>query len=60
MKRHIPGTPTIVIKNMPGAAGLTSMNFIYTAAQQAIFWNALRTAGIDDRLAGFGRLLREF
>jgi maleate cis-trans isomerase len=29
-------------------------------SQQAIFWNALRTAGIDDRLAGFGRLLREF
>ena len=29
-------------------------------SQQAIFWNALRTAGIDDKLAGFGRLLREF
>jgi len=31
-RRHIPGTPAIVIKNMPGAAGLTSMNFIYSAA----------------------------
>jgi tripartite-type tricarboxylate transporter receptor subunit TctC len=31
-RRHIPGSPTIVIKNMPGAAGLTSMNFIYGAA----------------------------
>jgi len=29
-------------------------------SQQAIFWNALRTAGIGDKLAGFGRLLREF
>jgi maleate cis-trans isomerase len=29
-------------------------------SQQAIFWNALRTAGVDDRLPGFGRLLREF
>ena len=29
-------------------------------SQQAIVWNALRTAGIDDRLPGFGRLLREF
>jgi hypothetical protein len=28
-------------------------------SQQAI-WNALRTAGIGDKLAGFGRLLREF
>jgi len=31
-RRHIPGTPSVVIKNMPGAAGLTSMNFIYGAA----------------------------
>ena len=29
-------------------------------SHQAIFWNALRTAGIDDRLTGFGRLLRDF
>jgi maleate cis-trans isomerase len=26
---------------------------------QAIIWKALRTAGIDDRIEGFGRLLRE-
>ena len=31
-RRHIPGAPSIVIKNMPGAAGLTSMNFIYGSA----------------------------
>jgi tripartite-type tricarboxylate transporter receptor subunit TctC len=31
-RRHTPGTPSVVIKNMPGAAGLTSMNFIYGAA----------------------------
>src|SRR5213595_3156249 len=30
--RHIPGAPGIVIKNMPGAAGLTSMNFIQNSA----------------------------
>ena len=29
-------------------------------SQQAILWNALRTAGIDDRIEGYGRLLREF
>lgn len=29
-------------------------------SQQAIFWKALRTAGIADRIDGFGRLLREF
>lgn len=29
-------------------------------SQQAIFWNAIRTAGIRDRIEGYGRLLREF
>ena len=29
-------------------------------SQQAIVWKALRTAGIDDRIEGFGRLFREF
>lgn len=29
-------------------------------SQQAILWKALRTAGIDDRIDGYGRLLREF
>jgi maleate isomerase len=29
-------------------------------SQQAILWKALRTAGIDDRVVGYGRLLREF
>jgi maleate isomerase len=29
-------------------------------SQQAIFWKALRTAGVNDKIDGFGRLLREF
>jgi maleate cis-trans isomerase len=29
-------------------------------SQQAIFWNAIRTAGINDKISGYGRLLREF
>ncbi len=29
-------------------------------SQQAIVWKALRTAGITDPIAGFGRLLRDF
>ena len=29
-------------------------------SQQAILWKALRAAGIDDKIAGYGRLLREF
>jgi maleate isomerase len=30
------------------------------AAHQAIVWDALRRCGINDRIDGFGRLLREF
>jgi maleate isomerase len=29
-------------------------------AQQAIVWDALRRCGVNDRIDGFGRLLREF
>ena len=29
-------------------------------SQQAIFWKALRSAGIADKIEGYGRLLREF
>ena len=30
------------------------------SAHQAIVWDALRRCGIDDRIEGFGRLLRDF
>lgn len=30
--RHIPGTPTVIASNMPGAGGLTATNFMYRAA----------------------------
>lgn len=30
------------------------------SAHQAIVWHALRRCGVDDRIDGFGRLLREF
>jgi maleate isomerase len=30
------------------------------AAHQAIVWDALRRCGVNDRIAGFGRLFREF
>jgi maleate isomerase len=30
------------------------------AASQACVWDALRLVGVDDRIAGYGRLLREF
>jgi len=33
--RHIPGNPTIVVQNMPGAAGLNSVQYLDTALCQA-------------------------
>src|SRR5260370_24093319 len=30
--RHIPGNPTLVVQNMPGAGGMRAANFIYSAA----------------------------
>ena len=32
MGRHIPGEPTFVLQNMPGAAGLQAANYIYNLA----------------------------
>ncbi|MGH7834394.1 MAG: Bug family tripartite tricarboxylate transporter substrate binding protein, partial [Candidatus Binatia bacterium] len=33
MGRHIPGNPTIIVDNMPGAAHLISANYIYKVAK---------------------------
>ena len=30
--RHVPGNPSIVAKNMPGATGLVAMNYLYNSA----------------------------
>ena len=32
LSRHIPGQPTIVPQNMPGAAGIRAANYLYAAA----------------------------
>ena len=32
LKDHIPGNPSIVIQNMPGASGLKTANYMYTTA----------------------------
>jgi len=33
MGRYIPGNPTIIVQNMPGAGSLTSTNFVYSVAK---------------------------
>ncbi|MCC6887645.1 MAG: hypothetical protein IT536_03840 [Hyphomicrobiales bacterium] len=32
MGRHIPGNPSFIVRNMPGASGLRAANFIYNVA----------------------------
>src|SRR5687768_15349175 len=32
--RHIPGNPGVTVRNMPGAGGITAMNWLYNAADK--------------------------
>ncbi len=32
IREHIPGDPTIIVQNMPGAGGIKTANYIYTTA----------------------------
>jgi tripartite-type tricarboxylate transporter receptor subunit TctC len=31
---HLPGHPTVIVRNMPGAGGLTATNYLYAAAER--------------------------
>jgi len=32
--KHIPGNPTLIVRNMPGAGGMTATNFLYNNADK--------------------------
>jgi tripartite-type tricarboxylate transporter receptor subunit TctC len=32
--RHLPGNPTVIVRNMPGAGGITATNFLYGSADK--------------------------
>jgi tripartite-type tricarboxylate transporter receptor subunit TctC len=34
MGKHIPGNPTVITQNMPGAGSLKAMNYVYNAARK--------------------------
>src|SRR6476619_4500894 len=58
--RHLPGNPTVIPKNMPGAGGLTLANYIYNKAptdgsEFATMPNALTCAKLFTTLAKGGR-----
>ena len=64
MGRHIPGNPTIVPQNMPGAGSLKAANYLYAVApkdgtalgiitQTVAIEEALGTQGVQYKSAGF-------
>jgi len=34
MGKHIPGSPAVIVRNMPGAGGMTATNFLYNNADK--------------------------
>jgi tripartite-type tricarboxylate transporter receptor subunit TctC len=53
LSRHIPGNPEVVVQNMPGAASLRAVNFLYNAAPNdgttiGIFARDMALVGIAD------------
>ena len=32
--KHMPGNPTVVVRNMPGAGGITAVNWLFNAAEK--------------------------
>ena len=32
--KHIPGNPTVVVRNMPGAGGITALNYVANTAER--------------------------
>src|SRR6516162_2192229 len=33
-QRHLPGNPTVIVQNMPGAGSLTAANYLYSVADK--------------------------
>lgn len=52
--RHIPGEPHIVVQNMPGAAGITALNYVYAIAPKdgTVFGAAANTMPFDPLFGG--------
>src|SRR5262245_626204 len=34
MGKHLPGNPAVIVRNMPGAGGMTATNFLYNNADK--------------------------
>jgi tripartite-type tricarboxylate transporter receptor subunit TctC len=53
MGRHIPGAPSIVVMNMPGAGGLRSVQYLYTVApKDGTEFANIRSSNMLDSILG--------
>lgn len=59
ISKHIPGNPTIIVQNMPGAGGLVAADYLYTKARrngtvvEQINWGVWNYQTIKDPRARF-------
>src|SRR5918999_6462050 len=43
--KHIPGTPQIIVQNMPGAGGVSAANYVYNVAKpDGLTWGVVNPA----------------
>jgi tripartite-type tricarboxylate transporter receptor subunit TctC len=65
--RHVPGSPTVIVQNMPGGGGIKAANYLYSQASKdglelgAInrltpTWSIMRSQGVNFDAAQFGWL----
>jgi len=62
-QKRIPGNPTIIPKNMPGAGGAQALNFLYERAKPdglTICWGPWNAAGILSKQAGLRYVPEKF
>ncbi|MDO9442258.1 MAG: tripartite tricarboxylate transporter substrate-binding protein [Beijerinckiaceae bacterium] len=55
LRNHVPGNPTVVVQNMPGAGSLTATNYIYNVSPKDGSVFALARAPVMELLAGTSR-----
>ena len=59
IKKHIPGNPTLIVQNMPGAGGLLATHYLYSKAprngtvMEQISWGVWNWQVIGDKRARF-------
>lgn len=53
MKKYIPGNPSVIVKNMPGAGGMVSVNYVYNRAKpDGLTIGMFQTTNVFPQLTG--------